>query len=537
MHARHRRIGRFSLGTAVIAMSAVLVGCGTGTTGKQQPAAAADRTFTYAVNAVPEHLDLTPWGGNGSKILYGVLDTSLVSYNNSCDKIGGADNIRPNLAKSWEFSADGKSLTVHLGDAVSSWGNEITSADVEWSLRRELANQGSLPSNWGKIGSYDMENLIEVIDEKTIKLSIKERKSFDATQLASTLVAIHDSTEAKKHATTDDPWALAWVKKNTADFGPWKLERFSPGSEIVLVPNPNYVGERGNFNKVVIRAVPESAVRLQLLQSGDVDWADALAYQEYAQLEKDDKIVVEECASGDRDELFLQQKFEPFSDVRVRQAMAAAIDRQRIVDEVYSGYGLPARDGLSQYFDFTPSKTAFEYDPERAKELLAEAGYPNGFSFTALFSEAKTGPYAERLMVQMQADLKKVGIDMKLSRVPGGAEFFQLVHAQSYEAVLYGDSTYVEDPSFAAGVFVMSTSSINSFNYKSAKYDDTLRAAQKAEGDERNRLLAEVAAIGVTEMPVLYVADKANVQAHRAGISGFENDPMLIHPAKLKTDK
>ena len=195
---RYTRFGRLSIGTTVIALSAVLVGCASGPT-EEQGKAAVDRTFVYALGEVPEHMDLTPWGGNGSKILYGVLDTTLVGYDNTCETIGAPDALRPNLAESWEFAEDGKSLIIHLGDAVSAWGNEITAADVEWSLKREIANQGSLKSAWGSIGSFDMNDLVKVVDDKTVRINVLERKSFDVRQLASSLVAIHDSTEAKKH--------------------------------------------------------------------------------------------------------------------------------------------------------------------------------------------------------------------------------------------------------------------------------------------------------------------------------------------------
>src|SRR5581483_9409475 len=118
------------------------------------------------------------------------------------------------------------------------------------------------------------ENLVTVVNPHTVQIHVKDPTSYDLASLTNSLLIIWDSTEAKKHATADDPWAKAWLTNNLADFGPWKQESYTPGSQLTLVPNPFYKAtKRGNITRVVLKAVPDSAVRAQLLQSGDVDWA------------------------------------------------------------------------------------------------------------------------------------------------------------------------------------------------------------------------------------------------------------------------
>ena len=169
--------------------------------------AKANHTFVYAAPGVPDHLDQTPWGGQPSKLVYAVFDSTLVRYEGECKVLGQSDDLTPSLATSWELADDGKSVVFHLGDAVSAAGNPLTAADVKWSVERQLANEAFIPSALGFIGRYDVKNLVEVIDEKTVRMNALESSSFDVMQFASTLLTIHDSKAALEHATTDDPWA------------------------------------------------------------------------------------------------------------------------------------------------------------------------------------------------------------------------------------------------------------------------------------------------------------------------------------------
>ncbi|MBO9521375.1 MAG: hypothetical protein J7518_07545 [Nocardioidaceae bacterium] len=496
-----------------------------------------EKVFTYAVASVPEHLDTFPWGGQPSKLVYGVIDSTLVRYQGQCDVLGQSEDLVGHLATSWERAADGKSIVFKLGDAKSAAGNEITAEDVKWSVERQLEREPFIKSALGFIGQFNVDDLVNVVDEKTVQINALKASSFDVMQFASTLLTIQDSKEVKKHATAKDPWGADWLAKHTANFGPWQVKRFEPGSEVVFDKNPNYAGKRGNIEEVVVRAVPESATRMQLLRSGDVTWADSLTFAEYDQLRKANGVGVEDCVSADRDDILLQQKGKIFSDVRVRRAVSMAIDRDRIVSSTYRGFGKAAKHGVPQYYEFPEPDAHYSYDPEGAKKLLAEAGHPDGFSFTALYSESRPGPHVDDVAVLIQADLKKVGIDMKLQRVTGAAEFFQLVREHRFEAVFYSDSTFVGDAAYGAAAFTLSTSNINTFGYDNPAYDKAVFAARAAEGAERDNLIRDIAALGATDMPIVYLVDSSNVQAHAAGVSGFTNSPMrTVNPSQLTMD-
>lgn len=524
-------IGLISVG------SLLLAGCSLQEDTSGGDKVAADTSFSYAVAGIPDHLDQSPWGGQPSKIVYSVFDSTLVRYMGGCDVLGESKDLAPHLAKSWDLADDGKSVVFHLSDAVSNAGNELTSEDVKWSVERQLALEPFIKTALGFIGRYNIDDLVTIIDDKTVQMNVLESTSFDVMQFASVLLTIQDSTEGKKHVTPEDPWAAEFFKTNSANFGPWQVDRFEPGTEVVFSENPNYTFDRGNFDSVTLTAVPDSATRMQLVRSGDVEWSDALTLAEYDQLRDAEGVTVENCVSADRDEIFLQQNNELFKDVRVRQAISMAINRDQITENIYRGLGKSAKHGVPQYYDFPEPKEVYTYDPEDAKKLLAEAGYPDGFTFTALYSASRPGPWVEPLAIQVQADLKEIGIDMQLQNVAGAAEFFQLVREGRYDATFYSDSTFVADATYGAAAFTLSTSAINSFGYNSPEYDALVGKAQTAAPDERQQLISDIAALGTTDMPIVYIVDSANAQAHRSNVTGFYNSPLrTINPSLLNAE-
>lgn len=497
-------------------------------------------TFVYAVPEVPESLDNSPYGGTTTKLLYTALDSRLLDYDTAnledagCNELGGPEAMRGVLAESWELSEDRKTLTIKLRDTASGFGNKLTAEDVKWSLERQLELSPYTTTLLGTIGSFDMDNLLTIVDDRTIEFNIKQPKSFDPMVFSSVEMTIWDSTEAKKHATEKDPWAHEWLQANTADFGPWKLERFTSGSELVMVPNEGYTGDRGNVDRLVIKEVPDSATRTQLVQTGEADYAAALNFHEYKRLQSVDTVDVKSCVTPDRTTLFLQIDKKIFADPKVRQAVSYAIDRQSIVDAIYQGFGEPSIHGLSRFFPFPAPDVQLTHDPDKARALLAEAGYPNGFDVTIMYNANRPGPHVEQVGVQVQKDLTAVNIRAKLQNVPGSAEFYDLVVNSRYEATFYSESTVISDPAFAGAAFALSTSNINSFNYSNPEYDKLITDAQLAQGDERDQLLTQAAALGVEDPPMVYLIDQRAPHAFASGVSGFESSPQgMISPGRL----
>ncbi|HWK26410.1 MAG TPA: ABC transporter substrate-binding protein [Solirubrobacter sp.] len=491
-------------------------------------------TLVYAVPAVPEILDSFPYGGDGTRWLNITLNSQLIDYDTSklqdagCGKVASSADVRGNLAESYTVSPDRSSITLKLHDTRSAYGNPLTAEDVKWSFARILALGSFMANTLGANGHYDLDDFVNVVDPHTVRINIKQPFSFEVALLTNNLLTVWDSTEARKHATAKDPWATKWMATHTADFGPWQLESFTPGSEIILKRNPNYTLTRGNVDRVVMRAVPDSSVRTQLLTAGDADITARLSYDEYKQLTTVDGVKVQKCVSPNRDYLILNHKEPALSKPDVRRAISLAIDRQALVDSAYQGYGAPARYGLSQFIDFPkPAESGqLQYDPEKAKQLLAAAGYPDGFQLNLLYSAVRPGSVVMQSAPVIQSMLAKVGIKVKLRNVAGGTDFYKSYSEGNYEAVLYSEGSPLSDPTYSASTFLKTGGNDNTFGYSSKQFDKTLADAKALTvGPEQQKLLAQLSQISVDDVSIVFLVDQASVVPMRSSLSGYQARP------------
>ncbi len=207
--------------------------------------------------------------------------------------------------------------------------------------------------------------------------------------------------------------------------GPYMVSEWNRGESIVLVANPDYAGEQPAAATVVIRWSSESAARLLELQSGTVDGIDNLGPEDFAVVEADSNLQVAYRPALNTFYIGITNTFEPFGDVKVRQALAMGIDRQRIVDTFY-----PAGSEVASHFTpcAIPNACAgdawYDFDVEAAKALLAEAGYPDGFSTKLYYRDVVRGylPQVSNVAQDIQAQLKtNLNIDAEIVVMESGA--------------------------------------------------------------------------------------------------------------------
>ncbi|WP_320669054.1 ABC transporter substrate-binding protein [Patulibacter defluvii] len=482
---------------------------------------------------MPTILDSFPYGGDATRWLNITLKSQLIDYDtklpgDGCDKVASSADVVGSLADSYTVSGDRKVITLKLRDTKSAYGNPLTAKDVKWSFARILALGSFMSNTLGKNGHYDLENFVDVVDDKTIRINVTKPFSFEVALLTNNLLMVWDSTEAKKHATKKDPWSTKWMATHTADFGPWKLQSFTPGSEVVFVPNPGYTGERGNVKRLVMRAVPDASVRTQLLQAGDAQIATRLSYDEYAQLADSGSVTQKKCVVPNRDFLILNHKDPALGKTEVRRAISMAIDRAALVQSAYHGFGSPATLGLSQHLAFPkpPADKQLTYDPDAAKKLLAEAGYPNGLELTLLYSDVRPGSVVHQSAPVLQAMLQKVGIKLKLKNVAGSADFYTNYSQGKYQAVLYSEGSPLSDPTYAASTFLATGGNDNSFGYSSKLFDSTLEQAKGlTPGAEQGPQLQKMAEVIVDEMPLVPLVDQVSAAPLAQGVTGYRARP------------
>lgn len=421
---------------AASALALALVACGGGeetsapaepTGGTDAPAAPAepewteaDRTLIVAASGTPGSLDGDIFTANMQATVTNVYD-QLVTYgykDSSFEFANGAreivpDQVQGKLAESWTVAPDGLSVDFKLREGVLSYfGNELTSADVVWSWDKSAA-QGRTGAFIGRVSNVAS---VEAIDTYTVRFNLNNPSPVLIAALSIYVPSIYDSTETQTHATAEDPFAAEWLKQNTAGFGPYHLESITPDEQAVFVANPNYWGEQPFFQRVIYRAVPDAANRAVLLQAGEVDYIENPTFRQIVELREADGVKVQSVVGNQQARILMNPSFEPFDDKRVRQAINYALDHEATLDIVFEGLSTQATSPVTPGFAcFTDEFWVYNRDLDKARELLAEAGYADGLEIELIYSGVWW--WEEPWAIQAQSQLAEVGIDVTLTRI------------------------------------------------------------------------------------------------------------------------
>ena len=484
--------------------------------------------FVMAAAAVPSNADPAVTEGKPSTELNPMFAGTLVQY---VKPAPGATtwpspaDVEPYVAESVTQIEDGYRFVLRE-DAVSPYGNAITSEDVRWSFDRIIANDGvgRFLLSWG--GGIDVEAPIRVIDDRTFDLVVLDTNNpYSLAVLTYGQMGPLDSVEVLSHATDDDPWGAGWLSTNSASFGSYMLESITPGEELRIVPNPNWWGPEPDIDLIVVRAIPEAAGRLQLLQAGEVDFADKLTLAQFAGLGGDLQAI---AANGNTTvPLVLNSGFEPFADVRVRQAISSAIDRDALVQGPMQGSAKAALyQVLSEVPQPPPPGDPAIHDPDRARALLADAGYGDGLAFTMTINPVRPGPFSEDIAVLMKAQLAEVGIDMSIEVMASSADFQTQLQEGALQAWLSSQTPGISDPQFAWLLVHHSAKAFeNAHGYNNPRIDELIDLmAFTPYGPEREAMVLEAHQILIDEVPWVPLIELVNPIALGPDVESFRMD-------------
>lgn len=298
----------------------------------------------------------------------------------------GNSKIVPSLAESWEISDDGLEYTFHLRQGVKFHnGNDFTAEDVAYTFHRMLTVEGGVNTEFIDqikgadellAGETDTLEGVEVVDDYTIKVTLKEPFAGFLASISSPGVSIYDSeaTEAAGDQFGMDPAV-------TVGTGPFEFASWSFNNQLVLTRNEDYWKGASGLPGVVIKIIPDTETQSMMFESGELDILDL----DYAadSVDRFTETYPDQIVQGPRVGIvYFTMNFnkEPFQDVRVRKAVQMSIDRQAILDALYGGRG-QVEQGIFPHglIGFNPDQEEIKYDPEAAKALLAEAGYADGF--------------------------------------------------------------------------------------------------------------------------------------------------------------
>jgi peptide/nickel transport system substrate-binding protein len=345
----------------------------------------------------------------------------LVEFGTKPDGKGGVagdlDRFEGRLAQSWTVSPDGTRVTFKLrpGARFAS-GDPVTAQDVKHTYDR-IFGVKAVTAALTKMAAVDGPESVRIVDPQTVEFTLSKGNPLLFGNMAQYGHGVTQEKALKPHAAADDPWATKWLKTNHAGGGPFALERWTPGSEIVLRRNEHYWAGPAKLRQVIFKIVPEAATRTLLLRQGAVDIATDLPFQDVLALQGDPNVSVLSFPSTIVKYLAMNLKTPPFDNPKVRQAISHAVPYETILKEVVKGFGRQlkglAPDGMRTA---DPSLWRYATDPARARQLLAEAGHAAGFK-TALTVRAGF-PADEQIAVWIQSALRPLGVDVTIEKLP-----------------------------------------------------------------------------------------------------------------------
>jgi peptide/nickel transport system substrate-binding protein len=427
------------------------------------------------------------------------------------------------LIESADVASDGVTWTLHLRHGVKSCtGTEMTAKDVKYAFDRAFGLNATGVFLAATVNLSKADN-VRIVDDYTVEIVLDAYSPIFKQVYTLYYPAIVDSEEVKKHATTDDPWATKWLATNSAGFGAYCVTEFTAGQQVVMEANPNYWEGEVPIKEVIYRAVPDASNRLALLQGGDVDIALVLSPKQLKSLEGTSGITIAQQKPGNTFiAVALNVKVKPFDDVKVRQALSYAIPYDEIVNDVYQGYATAVDSYLPpNYPGYTGEFWNYTYDLDKAKELLTEAGYPDGFDFELTFAELS--PAERDVALAMQSAFKEIGVNMSINIVSPA------VHQQAFvertkPAIMYTANSHIFDGPYTMLIWLGSgpASYLNAGNYSSQAYDDLqAQAAQEKDPEKRLQETIDLQKIAVDDAPWLMPALEDYVVGMRDDIQGF----------------
>lgn len=335
------------------------------------------------------------------------------------------DKLRPELAESFTINPDGLKITFKLRkDAKFHDGTPVTAKDVKWSLDRHVTAKSLAAVQIGT-GSLTKPEQFKIIDDLTVEVTIDKPDRLALPNLATVYAIIINSEEAKKHATAEDPWAQIWLKENTAGSGAYIVESWKPGEQAILKRNDNWKGGEGGklpfFKRIIAQTIPEPATRSSLIEKGDADIAIDLNASDVVALEERKKAKLVSTPQFNAFTMIaFNTRMAPFDNLKVRQAIAAALPYDDLFQASIFGRGAKL---FGATWSKEPEKAGFpqpmplKQDLAKAKALLTEAGFPNGFETTFSFNVGAAA-VAEPMSALVKESLGKIGIKVEIQKLP-----------------------------------------------------------------------------------------------------------------------
>lgn len=356
--------------------------------------------------------------------------------------------VVPDLAESWEQGTDGKTWTFHLRKGlVFANGDPLTAKDVVYSLKRVITLKKSPAWLFTDVLGLT-EDSVSATDDFTVQVITNGAPANTVlTNIGNTLGGILNPKEVQKHE-KDGDMGQAWLTDHSAGAGPYILKEWKRNISLVLVANPRYWQSPPPIKTLIIQDVPEAADQFLMLKRGDIDIAWNLTAEQGNELKNQKNARVVSTPGQALEYVGMNAGWGPFKDARVRQAVKYAIDYDAIIKKVRAGFAINNQQFLpAGYFGYVKDNP-FKQNIEKAKALLAEAGYANGFEVELVTNTTET---RKNEAIIVQENLAKVGIKASVT-IMQASQMYAKYRQQGINLIVagwgvdYPDAAALTDP-------------------------------------------------------------------------------------------
>lgn len=494
---------------------------------------AAAKTLVYCSEASPESFN--PMFASSDSTMDAVARTI---YDRLVRFKAGTTEVIPSLAERWEVSDEGRVYTFHLRSGVAFEPNAaftptrgLSADDVVYSFARQWQTDnpfhalgGSSYEYFEALGLGAMLQSVDKVDDLTVRFTLKAPNATFLATIALDFASIQSLEMAQAMVAKGTPEVLDQTPVGT---GPFVFQAYDPDSRIRFKANTHYWDGKPPIDTLVFDIVPDATVRVSKLQAGECQITTQPLAAAVPELKKDPNIEVLQRPGDNLGYLGFNVEKKPLDDVRVRRALAMALNRPAIVDAVYQGAGTLVNSAVSPVeWGAATDLKGYPYDPAAAKALLAEAGYPDGFSLS-LWAMPVSRPYnpdARRMAEMMQADWAAIGVKTDIVSMEWGA-YLNRTEAGEHDALLLGGTSDNGDPDNTL-TFVLACGPQNRMRWCDKPFDDLLNQARAiTDQAKRTELYIKAQKIVEEQVPLVPIASSIVSMPIRKGVLNYVLDP------------
>lgn len=476
----------------------------------------------YAHPVTFPDLDPSP-GFSNENVINGNVYETLTFYNPP----GSDEVLSPKLATSWESSDDAMTWTFHLREGVKFHdGTDFNADAVKFSIER------TMDIGLGAAYIYAPVESVEAVDELTVRFNLSFAAPMDLILSSGYGAWIFSPTSVEGK---DSDWFNAG---NDAGTGPYMIETYEPGQRLVLSRFDDYWGgwEPGQFDQVVFEITEDVTVAEQMIRSGDADFTYNLPFANYEALSGAPGVTVDVTPSFQNLLALLNHRKAPTDDVLVRQALSYSFPYEDVVNNLYAGMGTQARGPVpAGMWGHDPQLTQYTFDLDKARDLLTQAGYPEGgleLTYTYVADDLDEQQVGEL----WKGELAKLGVDLQLEGLQWEAQW-DLAKSEPESAQdafsFYWWPDYVTPYSFLFSMFHCEDEPFFNLGYYcNSDFDALIDQANEISGvsiEQASDMFKQAQEMLVEDAAAIFIVDLPDIHVIRDNITGYVNNPAYPH--------